>query len=188
MLLTISIGSKILADGSTSGSVLVDSLTLDGERLVDVVRNIGGSGVKCYDRTTVSHTLDFEIEKTHGDEALAIYHTLMQRQSVPGTGVLLITMVDGTHTHVWRAAQCAWPKVKPSSTGISSRTSYSVECGLLTYRVRPANATLGARLRDGLLTPGNGPLPGLVLYPVPWSHPVPKSCTPRALTLAEMAE
>ena len=185
MIVTIQKSGVSLADGTAGGSVLVESLSVDGQRLVDVVTNLGASGILVFDRFTNSHTAEFDIEKQHASPEAAIYHALMQRTNVTGEGSFVFEIEVAGATHTFTALQCAWKTIRAKSTGVSTITTYGVEYGKTTYRAIPVGSSLAEMLRDPLLT--SGPSPDVALFPPPWLYPSGLPASYESITLADMA-
>lgn len=140
-VVTIALDAAALADGTASVGQC-ESLTINGQAVVQEYQPIRAGSVQFADRFGKSNDIEITITREHDDVAEALAWIAARRGATPGVGALEITLTIGAKTVTISASSAKWGGVQGSCRGVSSRVQYTVRTGLLTVAVT-GSATLG---------------------------------------------
>jgi len=132
--IAISLDGTPIADGTPEVGQ-VESLTINGQALVQEHQAIRATSVAFADRFGKSNDLEFAISREHDDAADALAWIAARRGATPGVGSLSMTLTIGAKTVTISVTSAKWGGVQGSCRGVSSRVQYSVKTGLLKVSV-----------------------------------------------------
>lgn len=132
-MLRILKGTEELADGTPQGSVVEIKDAISGERAVQEETLLRAGQPTFFDRLTVRNVLNITIHRQVAGLPRALHLALTRRQTLTGTGKLVIELTADGVTHRWTAARAAWKQTEPKPLGASVQIGYQVTCGTFVY-------------------------------------------------------
>jgi hypothetical protein len=160
-VITIHCGSVLLADGTNAGG-RVESLTLNGRRVIDVAAPLRASDVVIFGRGNRRKEIAFRIITQAGGMADSLAAMFIKDDGLPDQADLVLTLDDGVDVATITLPAAGWESVKPQANGLSWTCDYSVVAGVANVMINDAVVTpswplqlLSESLIDPLIIPAN---------------------------------
>ena len=122
-----------LADGNLNSSFVDEITSVNGRASVQTEELIRDDQPTYFDRNVKRNAFTLKIRKQTSGAPRSYYHALMRRQTLPGTGELVISIVADGVTRTWTAARAKCEQTDARPIGSSVVIAYAIECGKFTY-------------------------------------------------------
>lgn len=127
--ITIQAGTLVLADGTATGGLCVDDITLSGTRALDIVALARAAAVEVFDRGNARNRVEFTVDRTFTDLLSARQAQFAILDVISGTTDLVMLFNDGVNTLSVTLPDAGWTPISPRFEGISMVTKFTVEGG-----------------------------------------------------------
>ena len=128
----IQLANAVLCIGAADGP---SGLSLNGQLLLDEEHFYRATAASFFPRGNRSTTLVFAVTRCFGSLREAALHALQLPATVPGSGLLQVTVGEGSDVQTLYLPDCACEYVSPQILGVSVRTTYTLKGGLFTTDV-----------------------------------------------------